>query len=124
MFEADPHELGVVARADPDRQPALVDGLRSEIADAGAQKTDPVLVGIEAGKRLGERLADAIAAVRARHHAIVDLLVARIKTDRMVARRDDDTLDPSFSRRLEQVVCADDIRLKDRLPFALARNAS
>src|SRR3974377_502112 len=124
MFEADAHELGVVARTDPNRQPALVDRLRSEIADAGAQKTDPVLVGIEAGKRLGEGLADAVAAVRARHNPVVDLLVARIKTNRMVARRDDDALDLSSSRRLEQVVCADDIRLKARLPFAHGRNAS
>src|SRR6516225_11455673 len=120
MFEADPHELGVVARADPDRQPALVDRLWSEIADAGAQKADPVLVGIKAGKRLGKGFADAVATIRPRHHPVVDPQVARIKTDRVIAGGHDNALDAGSSRRFEQVVRADNIRSKDRLPFALA----
>src|SRR5215469_3329399 len=124
MLKADAYQLGVVAWADPNRKPAFIDRLQPEIADAGAQKTDPVLVGIEARKRLGEGLADTVAAVRARHHAMVDHLVARIKADRMVARGHDDAFDPGSSRCLEQVVCAADVRLKDRLPAALARDTS
>src|SRR5690348_1749214 len=54
MLEADTHELGVVARADPDREAAAVDRLLAEIADTRAQKPDAVLVGIEAGERFGE----------------------------------------------------------------------
>src|SRR5262249_41562746 len=120
MLKADAHQLGIIAWADPNRKPALIDRLQPEIADAGAQKTDPVLVGIEARKRLGEGLADAVAAVRAWHHAMVDRLVARIKADRVVARGDDDALDPRSSCCLEHVECAADVRLKDRLPAAFA----
>jgi len=109
MFEADAHELGVVARTDPDRQPAFIDRLRPEIADAGAQKADSVLVGIKARKRLGESLADSVAAVRARHHSMVDPQVARVKTDRVIAGGHDDAVDASSTRRLKQVVGADDV---------------
>src|SRR5271166_5238607 len=79
MLEADAYQLGQIARADPDREPPLVDRLRAKIADPHAQKPDPVLVGIEAGERLGERLADPIATVWPRHDAVVDRLGARIK---------------------------------------------
>jgi hypothetical protein len=43
MLEPDANELSVVARADPDRQPALVDRFLSEITDAGAEDADPCL---------------------------------------------------------------------------------
>ena len=48
MFEPDADELGVVARTDPDRQPALVDRFGTKITDPRAEDSDPVLVGIEA----------------------------------------------------------------------------
>src|SRR5206468_4241026 len=67
VFEPDTHELGVVARADPDREAPAVDRPGPEIADPRAQKADAVLVGVKAGERLGERLRDAVAAVGARH---------------------------------------------------------
>ena len=124
MLKPDAHELGVVARADPDRQPTLVDRLRPKIADARAQKADPVLVGIEAGEGFGESFADPVTAVWARHHPVVDLLVAWVKTDGMIARRHDDALDAGASRCFEQIIGADDIGPKDRLPRALARNAA
>src|SRR5204863_5167687 len=47
VFEPDADELGVVARADPDREPPAVDRLSPEIADPGAEKADPVLVGVQ-----------------------------------------------------------------------------
>src|SRR5262249_41275659 len=88
VLEPDANELRVVARADPNRQPAFVDGFRSEVADARAQDADPVLVGIKAGERLAKGLADTVAAVRPRHGAVVDLLRARVKADRVIARRE------------------------------------
>jgi small subunit ribosomal protein S2 len=51
-FEPDADELGIVARADPDREAPAVDRPGPEIADPGAQKADAVLVGVEAGERL------------------------------------------------------------------------
>src|SRR5206468_1559870 len=85
---------------------------------------DAVLVGIEAGERLGEGLADAVAAVRSRYHLVVDLPVARVEADRVIARRHDDALDAGPPRRLEEIVRADDVRLNDRLPLALAGEAA
>ena len=100
-------------------EPPLVDRLRAKIADPHAQKPDPVLVGIEAGERLGERLADPIAAVWPRHDAVVDRLGARIKADRVVARRHDDALDAGLPGGFEHIVEADNIRLQDHRPLGL-----
>ena len=124
MLEPDPDELGIVARADPDRQPALVDRLRPEIADARAQHADPVLVGIEAGERLAKGFADPVAAVGPRHDPVVDLLGARIEADRVVAGGEDDALDAGSARRLEDIVKADDVALEDHRPLVLARDAA
>src|ERR1700742_2740517 len=108
MFEPDARELCVVARADPDREAAFVDRLLPEIADPRTEDTDTVLVGVEAGERLAEGLADAVAAVGARHHAMVDLLLTRVKADRMVAGGEDDASDTGAARRLEHIVEPDD----------------
>src|SRR5205807_6880799 len=124
MLEPNPHELGIVARADPDRQPALVDRLLSEIPDTRAQHANSVLVGIEAGERLAEGLADAIAAVGPRHDAVVDLSLARIEADRVVAGGEDDALHAGAPRRLEDIVKADDVSLEDHRPLVLARDAA
>src|SRR5204863_6395027 len=113
MLEPDAHELGIVARADPDRQPALVDRLLSEIPDPRAQHANSVLVGIEAGERLAEALADAIPAVGPRHDAVVDLLLARIEADRVVAGGEDNALHAGASCSLEDIINADDVALED-----------
>src|SRR5215467_10547471 len=104
MLKADAYQLGVVAWADPNRKPAFIDRLQPEIADAGAQKTDPVLVGIEARKRLGEGLADAVGAAGGGHHAVVDHRVARKKAARMVARAHDYAFDPGAAPSLKKVL--------------------
>src|SRR4030095_5472395 len=84
VLKADAGQLRVVARADPDRQAPAVDRLRSEIADPRAQKPDAVLVGIEAGERLGKRLADAVTAIGARHDFVIDRLGSRVEADGVV----------------------------------------
>ncbi len=124
VFEPDANQLRVVARADPDRQPPAVDRLCPEIADAGAQKTDAVLVGVKAGERFRECFRDTVAAVGARHDPVIDRLAARIKADRVIRGRHDDALDPGAARRLEHVVEADDVAVEDVLPAVLARDAA
>src|SRR5215472_16678840 len=120
MLEPDAHELGQIARADPDRQAPLVDRQGAEVADAHAQKADPVFVGVEAGERLGKRLAKTIAAIRTGQDAMVDRLRTRIKADRVIAGRHDDALYARAARRLEHVVNADDVGLEDDVPAVLA----
>src|SRR5207302_418459 len=120
----DAHELSIIARADPDRQPALVDRLFSEIADARAQDADAVLVGIEAGERLAKRLADPVAAVRPRHDTVIYRFGARIEADRVVAGGKDDALDAGAACRLEHIVEAKDVSFEDHRPLVLARDAA
>ena len=63
MLDADGHELAEIARGDPDREPALVDGALVHVADADAEHAQPVLVGVEAAQRLAEYLGHAVAAI-------------------------------------------------------------
>ena len=83
-----------------------------------------MLVGIEASERLAEGLADAIPAVGPRHDAVVDLVLARIEPDRVVAGREDDALHAGAARRLEDIINADDVALEDHRPLVLARDAA
>ncbi len=66
MLEPDAAELHEVFRLEPDREPAVVERLFTEIADPEAGYAEPMLVGIERADRLAENLADAVAAVRPR----------------------------------------------------------
>ena len=83
-----------------------------------------VLVGIHRAQRLAERLADAVARIRAHRLVDADAALARIKADRVIGGREDDALDAGAARRLEQVVAADDIGIEDRLPRAFDRKAA
>src|ERR1700756_4979620 len=124
MIEPDPHELRVVAGADPDREPPFVDWPFSEITDAGTQDADPVFVGVEAGECLPEGLADTVAAVGPGHDPVIDCLGARIKADGVVACGEYDALDASPARRLEDVVETNDVPFEDHRPFVLARDTA
>src|SRR5690606_5423451 len=58
-FDADAHEVGEVARADPDAEAAAVDGPHRHVADADRHHAlDAVLVVIQAAQGLAEGLAD------------------------------------------------------------------
>src|SRR5580700_6905408 len=116
MLEADADELSEVARADPDREAPAVDRPRAVIADAHAQKTDAVLVGIKAGERLAERFRNAVAAIRSHRHLVIDGLGARVEADRVVRGRHDDALDARLTCCLKRVVEADDVAFEDLLP--------
>src|SRR4029077_9892248 len=124
VLEADADELHQVLRADPDGEPALVDRRVGEIADADAGHAQAVLIGIERAERLAEGFADAVARIRAHRLVGADLALARIKTDRMVRRGEDDALDFLAPRRLEQIVAADDIGAQDAVPRLLDRLAA
>src|SRR5882672_1919495 len=84
MIEPDPAELHQVFRLQPDREPAMIQRLVAEIADAKAGDAEPMLVGIERAHRLAEHLADAVAAVGARGHVGADPVMAWIEAHRMV----------------------------------------
>src|SRR6516164_1795882 len=75
MFKPDPAELNEVLGLEPDRQPAVIERLLAEIADAQASHLQPVFVGIERAGRLAKGLADAVAAVRAGGHVGADAVV-------------------------------------------------
>ena len=122
--DADRHQLREVARAEPDRQPALVDRLRVDVADAHHEHLHAVLVGVEAAQRLAEHLRHAVAAVGLRVGGVVDLLVAAVEAHRVVAGREQDALDAVPARRLEHVVAADDVGLQDPFPRPLDRVAA
>src|ERR1700724_4830650 len=99
----------------------MIERFFSEIADADAGDAEAMLVGIERADRLAKHLADTITAVGARRHVGADVVMTRIKTHRMVRRREHDTLDAFFARGLEQIVAADDVGLQDRVPRAFDR---
>src|SRR4051794_9221608 len=124
MFEPDAAELDQILGLQPDRQPAPVERLVAEIADAEAGHLQPVLVGVERAERFAEHLADAVAAVGTWLHVIVDLAMARIKTDRMVRRSEDNALDALATGGLKEVVAADDVGLQDVVPRPFDRIAA
>src|SRR4051812_22386063 len=99
MVDADRNELREVARAEPDREPALVDGPRADIADAHHEHFHAVLVGVEATERLAKNLGHAIAAVWLDVHAMIDGLATLVEADRVVARREEDALHAILPRR-------------------------
>ena len=84
MIEPDPAELHQVFRLQPDRQPAVIQRLVAEIADADTGDGKAMLVGIERPHRLAEHLADAVAAVGARRRVGSDVVMARIESHCMV----------------------------------------
>ena len=124
MLEADPHELGEIARADPDRQAAPVDRLVVDIADADVEHAQAVLVGVHPAERLAERLADAVARVGPRHDGVVDRALAAIEAHHVVGGGEDDALAALPARRLVDVVEADDVGVEDRIPRPLDRVAA
>ena len=121
MVDADRYQLRDVARADPDREAALVERLRIHVADPDRQHFEPVLVGVERAERFAERLGHAVAAVRPGLREMVDRLVAAVIPDRVVGRREHDSFHAVAARRLERVVPADDVRRQDERPVALHR---
>ena len=101
MLEPDPAQLHEVFRLEPDREPAVIQRLVAEIADADAGDPKAMLVGIERADRFAKHLADAVAAVRPRGHRGADPVMARIEADGMVRRREHDALDALLARGLE-----------------------
>src|SRR5262249_55042684 len=86
VLEADSDELDQILGLDPDRQAPLIDGLVVEVADADCKHAQPMLVGIERAERLAERLAHAIARIRARDCAGAEAPPPRIEAEHMVRR--------------------------------------
>ena len=101
MIEPDPAELHQVFRLQPDRQPAVIQRLVAEIADADTGDGKAMLVGIERPHRLAEHLADAVAAVRPRGDIGADPVMAGVEADRMVRRGEHHALDALLPRGLE-----------------------
>src|SRR5262249_29334999 len=117
----EPREPHQILRLQPDRQPPPVDRRVAEIADADAGHAQAVLERIERAERLAERLAHAVARVRAHVMVSADAARARVEADRMVRRCEPDALAAGARRRLEQVVAADDVGMQDRLPRSFDR---
>ena len=90
MLEPDADELGEIFRMQPDRQAAQIDGRVGDIADAQASHAQAVLVGIHRSERFAERLADAVAQIRAHRRVDADAAAARIESDGMIGGREDD----------------------------------
>ena len=84
MLESDPAQLNQVFRLQPDRQPALIDGLVAKISDPQAGNGHAVLVGVKRTDRLAENLADTIAAVGPRGHIGADPVMTGIEADGVV----------------------------------------
>src|ERR1700746_884352 len=124
MLEADAAELHHVLGLEPDREPAVIERLVAEIADAQAGHLDAVLVGIERAGCFAKGLAHAVVAVRPRRHIGADSMIARIEANRMVRRREHHALDALPARCLEQVVAADDVGRQDGVPGAFDRIAA
>src|SRR5712691_8845531 len=124
VLEADADELHEVLRCEPDRQPATVGGRIADIADANAGDAQPVLVRIERSDRLAERLAGAVAGIRAHRGVHANAALARIEADGMVRRREHDALDAVPARSLEQIVATDDVRLENGVPWPFDREAA
>jgi hypothetical protein len=55
---------------------------------------------------------------------VVDLLLARIEADRVVAGGKDNALDAGAACRFEEIIKADDVSLEDHRPFVLARDTA
>src|SRR5437660_12514208 len=100
-FKPDPAELNEILGLQPDREPAVVERLVAEIADADAGHLDAVLVGIERAGRFPKSLADAVAAVGARGDVGADAVMARIEADRVVRGSEHHALDALLVGRLE-----------------------
>src|SRR5947207_1579852 len=124
MLKPDANELRQVLGFDPDRQPPLVERFVIDIADTDAGHAQPVLFRIERAERLAERLAHAVAAIRAYSDINPDLPGARIETDRMIGRCKHQALDAGAVRGFEHIVTADDIGFVDRLPRTFDRMAA
>jgi hypothetical protein len=124
VFETDADELHQIFRAYPDRQAALIDWRIGEIPDPYAGDANTVLMGVERTDRFAKRFAHAIAGIRTDRFVGADLALPRIKADRMVRRSEHDTLHLVPSRRLEQIVTADDIGVQDAIPRLLDRLAA
>ena len=92
VLDADRDQLRHVARADPDREPPLVDRLGFTLPMRMHEHLHAVLVGVEAAERLAEDLGHAVAAVGLRIDAVVDGLVAPVEADRVVAGGEEDAL--------------------------------
>src|SRR5882724_5984599 len=93
MFKPDPAQLHEVFGFQPDRKPAVVERLLTEIADSNARDLHAVLIGIKRTDRFPEHLADTVAAVGTRRHVGADAVITRVKSDRVVRRGKDDALD-------------------------------
>ena len=62
-LEADPDLLDKVLRADPNREPALIERFRSDIADPEARHTNSVLVGVHCSNGFAESLRNSVTAI-------------------------------------------------------------
>src|SRR6202035_1750490 len=124
VLQPDADELHQILRADPDGEPAQIDRRVGEVADADAGHPQAVLIGIERAERFAEGFADAVARIRTHRLVGADLALPRIEADRVVRRGEDNALDFLASRRLEQVVAADDIGLENAVPGLFDRLAA
>ena len=83
-----------------------------------------MLVGVEAGDRLAENLADAIARVRTQRAVGADGPFAAMKTDDVIGAGEDHPLHAAAPRRLVEIVGADDIVRAYVVPIGLQRIAA
>src|SRR5262249_50951218 len=84
MLKSNADKLNKVFRLDPDRQSSLVERPVIHIADTDAGHAQPMLVCIERTDCFAKSLAHSIATVRPHGDIDANLLVARIKSDRVV----------------------------------------
>ena len=124
VLQPDADKRHQVLGLEPNRQPPPVGRRVADIADPQTGDAYPVLLGIERAERFAERLADAVAAVRAHRHIDADALVARIEADGVIGGGEYHALDAGAAGGLEQIVSADDIGLQDRVPRAFDRVAA
>ena len=124
VFEPDAHELHQVLGLEPDRQSAPVGRNVGQVADPDAGDAQTVLERVERSDGFAERLAHAVAGVRAHRVIDPDAAAARIEPDRVVRRSKHHALDAMAARSFEQIVGADDVRLQHRRPGRFDRNAA
>ena len=83
-----------------------------------------MLVGVERGQSLAERLAGAVAGIRPHRLVHADATLPRIEADDMVRGCEHHPSDALATRGLEQVVATDDVGLQDGIPRSLDREPS
>ena len=117
------HQAFHVVSADPRREFAPRQGLRTVGTDAQAYRLDPKAVKVVAAQVFAVELADGVVTIRAGWHVGIDHLVLAVIACHMQRTGDHQTRYPMAARSLIQVAQANDIGRQNTVKTSLLGHA-